>query len=287
MGVLGFVFIALGANNRWFRNDTHFQTVLQTAQGLSLNMPVIYKGFKIGSLKRFDLDSNGDTVNVDFVIFDNYTQYARLGSIVEIQTSPIGLGNQFLFYPGSGTTLLQAETIIPARYSPEALALESRGLAHIPNTTDSISTLIANVGSIITLINDALSGTNKSTLGRSLAGIETNLTHLESVLANLETLTARLDSMSADVDKDIAPLYRSLTASLASVSGILGNLDKTSAFMPDAMPDVAAALSQARRSLSSAEDVLTALLNNPLLKGGVPPKAADTPDVQGPRAVEF
>jgi phospholipid/cholesterol/gamma-HCH transport system substrate-binding protein len=70
-------------------------------------------------------------------------------------------------------------------------------------------------------------------------------------------------------------VYADLEASLHAVSETMKNLEKISAFLPSQLPQVAALLSELRTALKTAEDVLIALTNNPLLKKGIP-KAVDT-----------
>jgi phospholipid/cholesterol/gamma-HCH transport system substrate-binding protein len=110
------------------------------------------------------------------------------------------------------------------------------------------------------------------------------------VLEHINTLTAQIASpdgtVMAALDSN-GKVYADLTASLHSVSGILRSLEKTTDFVPSQLPQVAALLSDLHTALKSAEDVLIALTNNPLLKGGVPAHKETRAGGSRPRDMEF
>ncbi|MDR3301471.1 MAG: MlaD family protein [Spirochaetaceae bacterium] len=283
IAVLVFLIFIIGSNNRWFKKDLLYKTELNSASGLAKNMAVSYKGFKIGSIKDFNLteDANADAdarVKVVIAIYDEYCKYVREGSVVELVVSPIGLGNQFVFYPGRGTEQLPEYSFIPVKDSKAAKDLG--GLSNIPETSDSILLLIARANSVLDNVNAAIEGNEASTLGRTFLEVEDVLHSLKASLANIETLSAKLDAGDNSV-------YKSVESSLNSVSGILANIDKTAAYLPGDMPELSVVLSELRQGLLSAQDVLTALSNNPLLKGGIPERVHTQSNGTNPRDVQF
>jgi phospholipid/cholesterol/gamma-HCH transport system substrate-binding protein len=318
LGVVVFVVFMLGSSQRWFSQDYRFKTYFNSAAGLSQNMPVQYKGFTIGHVKSFDL-SEDDMVEVQFTIFDTYIDRVKEGSLVEVLVSPIGMGNQFMFYAGLGTRLVKEGETIPTVNSSEGKRLLATGLAVRPDRDDSINVIMNRAGTLLATLNDTLLevqnafvGTDQSELGRIImdvrkttsglpgimdtvpAEVENTMNRLmaqiEPVLKNLNALSAKLvdpdGAVMAVLDSEGA-VYADLVASLDAISGTLRNLEKTSEFIPTQLPQVAAVLADLHAALQTAEDVLVALTNNPLLKQGVPEHKETRAGGTRPRDLEF
>ncbi|MDR1950377.1 MAG: MlaD family protein [Spirochaetaceae bacterium] len=294
--VISVIFI-LGSHQRWFARDYLFKAYFESAAGLNPNMAVLYKGFTIGNVKALGLTER-DVVEVTIAIFDSYVDRVREGSLVELVVSPIGLGNQFRFYSGLGSRLLEEGETLPLVNSPEGKALIARGLVNVPGHEDSINqiitranTLLDNINTVTLQVQGALAGESETSLGRVVGGVEETvssvsgladdlrvslegiLTDMRPIISNLETLSGTLvdpEGLIPTVLDTRGPVYTSLEASLLSISAILRNLEKTSDFVPAQLPQVAGILEELREALALARNVLTALLNNPLLKKGVP-----------------
>jgi phospholipid/cholesterol/gamma-HCH transport system substrate-binding protein len=269
----------LGSNQRWFRKDYYYKALLNSASGITKNMSVTHKGFKIGNVTDFYLNENDD-VEVVFIIYDTYNNYVKTGSIVESRTSPIGLGNQFVFYPGAGEGQLPEDSFIPDINSAQAAKYIAEGLAVVPASSDSIAIMINRLNNLLGSVNNAISGNDATSLGRSVLSVENTLRRLESSLANVETI-------SGGIASETNPLFENIEKSLESLSGILSNLNKSSEYLPQEMPEISAAITELRQSLLSAEDVLKAMSNNPLLKGGVPERANTRSNGTNPRDIKF
>jgi phospholipid/cholesterol/gamma-HCH transport system substrate-binding protein len=116
------------------------------------------------------------------------------------------------------------------------------------------------------------------------------LDKINPILEDVNTLTGKLAApdgvVSAALDTS-GPLYTGLVDSLNSVSGILANLDRTTAFIPAQLPQIAAIIADLRTTIKTAEDVLVALTNNPLLKGGIPAQVEVQSSGTSPRDVSF
>ena len=311
---LVFVIVMLGRSQRWFSKDVSYTTILPSAGGLNENMSVQYRGFTIGNVKTFYLNDKDD-VAVIFVIHEKYKDRATLGSMVEVMVSPIGLGNQFLFHPGRGDPLAEG-SFIPAVGTPYARELIRQKLAAEPYHDDSISLLMNRASSLLDELNEALGqGSDETEIGqiirsvrKILAGaetlpgtvdqaVETALKTIEGlqaeltpILANINALTAELNDpdgllhTALNTDEDI---YQGLVKSLRSVSGILDNLDRTTAFIPGQLPQIAGLIVDLRVTIKTAEDVLVALTNNPLLRKGVPSRPETQGSGTGPRDIRF
>jgi len=307
---LAFVIVMLAKSQRWFAKDVEFSTVFPSAGGLSRNMAVQYKGFTIGSVKSFRL-TDDNNVEVIFVINEEYRNRVKKGSIVELQVSPIGLGNQFLFYPGKGE-VLEAGSFIPPYGSAQARELERQRLAEELQRDDSISVLMGRINSILGNLDAALGdvgdGTDRTAIGNIIDSLNRTLTGLEVVpkslentingidlqlrpiFANLNALTGELNDPDGliytllDTDKD---LYPGLIGILSNINALLNDLDKTIAFIPSQLPQVARLLIDLRGTLQTADDALTAITNNPLLKGGVPSRLDSQDSDISPRGIKF
>ncbi|GHT91440.1 hypothetical protein FACS1894140_2090 [Spirochaetia bacterium] len=325
LAALVFVVFMLGSTQRWFSRDYEFITYFDSATGLAKNMPLQYKGFTLGRLKSFDLTAD-DRVEVKFIIFDTYITRVTEGSLVDLEVSPIGLGNHFLFYPGLGLEPLAEGALVPSVTSFEGQALLAEGMGFIPKHDDSISlilnrvsALLDNVNNVVVDLEGAFVGTEATSLGRTLGGVEKTVAGvqqmtrdipaditrtvdaltltLDTVLGDLRPILANLETLSADIanpDGTIAailstdgPVYANLVSSLNSVSGTLRNLERTTDLIPAQMPQVAALIGELRTVLESVDKVLISLTNNPLLKNGVPARVETQPTGTSLRDINF
>jgi phospholipid/cholesterol/gamma-HCH transport system substrate-binding protein len=318
IAALVFVVFMLGSSQRWFSRDYNFITYFDSATGLAKNMALQYKGFTIGRLKSFDLAAD-DRVEVKFIIFDTYISRVTEGSMVDLEASPIGLGNHFLFYPGLGSEPLEEGALIPFVSTPEGAVLVMGGLGSVPKQNDSISMIISqvnttleNVNKVLVDVEGAFAGTDATSLGRTLGGVEkavagvqgmtetlpdTITDTLDTILGDLRPILANLEKVSADIanpDGTVASIldgegevYTNLVSALGSVSGTLRNLEKTTSFIPAQLPQVAAMITELRTVLQSVDDVLVSLTNNPLLKNGVPARVETQPTGTSLRDINF
>jgi phospholipid/cholesterol/gamma-HCH transport system substrate-binding protein len=329
IGFLVFAVFMLGKRHRWFAKDQSYSTHFDSASGLSVNMPVQYRGFTIGNVKSFDLTAD-DKVEVSFTIYDTYLDRVREGSLVEMRVNPIGIGGgQFLFYPGLLPNPPEGN-FIPSVHSDEGRDYLEQGLAIISGQDDSITviisrvnTLLQNLNSVTLQLRDAFRGTDtKTTLGRAIAELEKTLRgasslvgnvdaglkpslenagqitdHIERIAAQAELVIADLRTVAAELanPEGLAlrildaegPVYTNLKRSLNALSGTLESLELTAGTLPAQMPRVEALILDMRTALSAAEDVITALRNNPLLKNGIPDRARPGTGGTSPRDIPF
>ena len=312
MVILVFVIFMLGSSQRWFSRDYSFKTYCPTADGLSKNMPVQYKGFTIGRVRSFELV--GEQVEVRFTIFDTYIDRVRNGSLVEVLPSPISglMGNQFNFFPGMGKDLIPEGDTIPAVNSIEGRQLMAMGLAVHSERNDNINNIMGSVGTLLGTLNallkdmeEAFEGTERTSLGRTMGGIQQMaqklpadiedtitrlMTQIEPILVNLRHVSDKVSdpdgSIAAILDAD-GDVYKDLVKSLDALSGTLQNVEKTSQVLPSQAPQLAAMIVEVRALIATLQDVGTAAKNNPLLKGGVPEKKEINTGGANTRDMEF
>ena len=313
LAILIFVIFMLGRNQRWFAHDVEYKAYFSSASGISPNMPIQHRGFTIGHVKSLSL-ADDDRVEVIFTIFEEYSHRVTEGSLVEVQVSPIGLGNAFLFFPGRGTEQLPEGEEIPEINSMQARFLISMGMTNIPRATDGISNIMNQVNATLDTINVSLSGgigAEDYPLGQMLLNLEMITDSLNIVLKNIETITDRASDPSGTVmsilDSDGAfysgiedllaslsnildsegTLYSSLERAIASLAGIVENLEETSEFLPAMFPQLGILVFELNSTIRTLQDVLTAVANNPLLRGGIPERREVTPGGASPRNLEF
>jgi len=319
---LAFVIVMLGQAQRWFAKDMDFRTELSTAEGLSKNMAIQYKGFTIGNVTNFKLNKETEMVDVFLTIHEDYTGMVTEGSIVELQVGFISLlGSQFLFHPGKGKDPLKGN-LIPALDSDDAKELIRREMATITPSDDSIARILNQVNSLLGGVNLLLADLNAdlgpdeshtTDIGKLIGGISTTVNDipqildstidgvLNPVLAELRPLLNHVDDLLATLNEpggiitmldsdgalnetigSLPDLIGSLNDAIAPLPGLLENLDNTTASLPSQLPTL---LSQLRTVLRSVDDVLIGLANNPLLRGGVPERPVT--QTTGPRDIRF
>jgi phospholipid/cholesterol/gamma-HCH transport system substrate-binding protein len=302
------VIFMLGKQQRWFNQNFYYTAYFESAAGLGENMSIQYKGFTIGKVKSFKLMPD-DRVEVIFYLFDNYNYQAKLGSLVDVSISPIGLGNQFRFYPGLVERPLAEWDVIPTPGSVEGRRLIQSGIASVPASDDSIAVLLSRVTTtmedvdrVLITVNEALQGTDTSTLGRTLSGVESALASvsetvngtLSSVQASVQPILDDVKTLSGQVSDPhglIATtlagkgdVYTNLVASLQAVAGTLRSVERTTNILPSQVPGLIAEL---RTIIAGAENTITALNNNPLLKGGIPAQVQVQSSGTNPRNIAF
>jgi len=315
LAILVIVIFMLGKNQRWFVNDYEYKTYFSSASGVNRNMSVQYKGFKIGEVKgiklvnsRKQMDGSeiaDDCVEVIFTIYKEHGERVRTGSLVEMQSSPIpGLGNAFVFHPGTGKELIENGEFIPEVNSHEGKEVISGGYSTVAKADDSITNILNQVTGILETVNLALSGPKESKevpleqIIQNVLGIIEDLKVVTGALSeDLKPLINSLEdiaNMIADPDSAISsilnsegPIYTGLGEAISSLAGVIKNLEKTSEILPEQLPQIAVIIKELNTTVKSVQDVLTSISNNPLLKGGIPEQIETSPSSAGSRNDQF
>jgi phospholipid/cholesterol/gamma-HCH transport system substrate-binding protein len=186
-----------------------------------------------------------------------------------------------------------------------------------------VNTLLQNLNAVTLQLRDAFRGTDtKTTLGRTVTGLEETVRGASSLvgnadaalrpsLENAEQITERIARIAAQTESVVAdlkilsselanpdslalkildaggPVYVNLEKSLASIAGTMESLETTAGALPSQMSQVEAFLLDLRAALTAAEDVITALRNNPLLKNGIPDRVNPGTGGTSPRDISF
>jgi len=258
-------------------------------------MPVLYKGYTIGRVKKVEFNVAADRMDVQFSIFKEYTDKVKQGSRVDFLISPISAlgGNQFLFYPGRGLEEkpLPPGTLIPPANAPESRNLPDRNLTTAPPRDDGISNIINQVGITLGKLNEALGeGSEENKLTLIVDDLVKIVAELHPVIANFRELTEKFkepdNAVMAFLNSE-GDLYGNLDKTLEAASGTLQQLEGTIGDIHTQTPQLGATFSRLLTALKSVNQLLDSVKNNPLLKGGVPEQTETRAGGSSARNMEF
>ncbi|MDR0503073.1 MAG: MlaD family protein [Treponema sp.] len=222
LAILVFVVFMLGRSQRWFARDIQYKTYFTSAAGLSPNMSVQYKGFSMGRVKKIMLTEN-DTVEVNFIIFEEHRHRIKEGTLVEVVVSPIGLGNSFLLHPGRGKSEIPEGEVIPEINSQQAKFFIENRLVDKPETGDSIGNIVNQVNMLLDTINVALAGSQEMASSKEKSAddlaIGQILINVNDVIGGVKNI---VDPLSLRVD----PVLGEVQSLLAQVQALIDDLNK-------------------------------------------------------------
>ena len=233
------ILIMVGANQRWFARNYYYRSRFQSGAGISPGTSITLKGFTIGKISRIVLNAD-DTVDADLLIYDSYVSKVRKNSVLELTTSPLGLGGGLLFYPGKATAPMPEHSFIPSTDFEDGKQIVDAGFAEVPPHDDTITRLLANINPLIdninrtvinvnktvTTLNNALVGNNEPELGKIVGGVDSTVT-------NVKLTTADVNKTVAIVKDELPGLVAKTDSVLDSLKSIGSNLDQTTAAMRD------------------------------------------------------
>ena len=290
-GLIVFVF-ALGASQKWFVKKNLYYTYFASGSGFSVGMDVSYKGFSIGKIKGVSLEGSG--VRVEYYILSEYSEYVKENSLVELITSPIGLGSSFVFHPGKGPALLPSNSEIYRLDSLAAREIIETKKIRLESQEDSIGVLMKKVSSIMDNVNMLLFNINGALSGRTdrATPIKEIIANVSEITKNLSALTETLNSDDGAVPSLLGPnltdnfteVLKNITVITEELTSIAGNADS---LVDGALPEVDSALIQLNSVLIEVQDVLTGVKNNPLIRGGVPDRTTGKSSTTQFRSEDF
>jgi phospholipid/cholesterol/gamma-HCH transport system substrate-binding protein len=357
------ILIFVGINQRWFARNYSFASRFDSGAGLSVGMPLMLKGFEIGKVTKVSLNTQNQ-VDIELSIQDTYYDKVLPHSVIELASSPIGLGVTLRFHPGAEPgPPMEEDSFIPSLSTPEGRDLAERGLVVIPRGEDVIGSVISQVNPLLedvrtTLgqikrlvanVDTALAGKG-GPMGDAIAGLASTparvnrvvddtgarvadiTTRVNSVLdkidtvstdlieisratkgtlgtlsTNLESITANLKQTSEGLREtrglatrlldpkgsletilnDQNALYKQVDGALASTNAVIAQVRSFVEYINSTRPQISTILEKGRDTLDQGRDVLEAVKNNPLLRGGVPEQLPQTSTLKSYRDEEF
>lgn len=353
---VGVILVFIGVNQRWFARNYSFTSRFASGDGLAVGMPIMLKGFEIGRISRITLNPQNE-VDVLFYVRDTYYDRVHRYSVLELATSPIGLGVSLRFHSGKdGGPPLPEMSFIPSLDSEEGRELADRGLVDIPKGEDVIGSVIAKLNPILdetrmtiseirrtaTTLDMALNGrggpmgdmvvslsatpakVNKAVDGVSvrvntlldkLAAVSDNLqditvktrgvigdlsTNLDEISQNIKDMTRDLKNTQGLAKRLLDPkgsmdtflndqnqLYNQVEDSIKNADEIVAQLKSFMEFINSTRPQISSVLEKGSSALDKGNDVLEAAKNNPLLRGGVPPRIEPSGTLKSYRDEDF
>ncbi len=357
------ILIFVGFNQRWFARNYGFTSRFDSAGGLIVGMPIMLKGFEIGQISRIALNE-ANQVDIAFSVQDTYYDKVLPNSVLELTSSPIGLGVSLRFHPGAGRgPPVEEGSFIPSLDLPEGRRLVEEGLVVIPKGEDVIGSVIAKVNPILEEVRTTLAQIKKlvATVDTALAGkggpvgeavtglaampakvnrvvdevgakvnditgrvnsvldkidavsvdlteisrstkgtLGTLSTNLESITENLKVtseglkdtrgLVTRLLDPKGSLDtilNDQNALYKQVDAALQSTNAVIAQVKGFVDYINSTQPQISSILEKGRDALDQGKDVLEAVKNNPLLRGGIPAQKEQTSTLKSYRDEDF
>jgi phospholipid/cholesterol/gamma-HCH transport system substrate-binding protein len=298
------ILILLGINQRWFAKDYYYWSVFKSAGGLSVGMPIRLKGFEIGKISTISL-TRDNLVEIEFYVQDTYYDKVLPNSVLELSSNPLGLGGGMFFHPGKGPAEPLPEfSYIPSMDLEEGKQLVADDLVDRPAGEDPIGEVIANLGPILSQVdstlvaieetvqslNDSINGIGPGPLTGLIVELENTAEQMNSVLKQLEMAAANINQLTggmtdptglakklldpkgsiATILDDDNELYEEIAKSVEDLNTIIDELAEFVSFVNTTQPQISGILEKGKKTLDQGRDVLEAVKNNPLIRGGVP-----------------
>jgi phospholipid/cholesterol/gamma-HCH transport system substrate-binding protein len=263
------ILIFIGVNQRWFARNYYFTSRFSSGDGLAPGMPIMLKGFEIGKVSRISLNERNE-VDVDFYVQDTYYDRVKRNSVLDLTSSPIGLGVSLKFYPGKNQDPPMPEhSFIPALDTEQGRRLQEEGLVVIPRGEDVIGSVIAQINPLLseiraavtdirhvtTTVDAGLSG-KSGPMGTMVNGLSTTPARVnqavDSVSVKVNTLVDKLNVISDNLN-DISVQARGVVGDFST------NLDVISRNLKDMTGDLKNTQGLAKRLLDPKGSVDTFL----------------------------
>jgi phospholipid/cholesterol/gamma-HCH transport system substrate-binding protein len=315
------ILIFMGINQRWFAKDYSFVSKFISGEGLNRGMSVSLKGFTIGAVDQIELLED-NTVQIRFHIYDTYYDRVRPNSVLELSTSPIGIGGGGLkIHPGISSEEPLAEgSYIPSTDFPEGKILAAQGLAIGLDKEDAISSVVNRIGPILDSTHATIKSLNStlSTIDNTLKGDQEGplmdimketysvLAALDESLQNLGGITAHIEEMSAELTEtqglvkklldpkgsvalllDDEELYRNIVGIMSELEKSVAEISSFAGYVNSQQPNITALLKEGEATMDESQAVMEGLQNNPLLRGGISEKPAEPATFRGMRPGEY
>ena len=210
------ILILMGFNQRWFAKDYQFTSRFQSADGLNPGQAIELKGFQIGSVDKILLNAD-NSVEIEFHIYDIYWEKVKQNSVLELFTSPIGLGGGLVLHPGKhrGPPIPDG-SYVPSLDFPEGRKLVAEGKVEIPEKVDKVASIINSVGPLLENVDAAVVSINRliTEVNDSLTGTSEGVT--SDIVKDVRDITTRLNVILADTSERLDLI-------LTETQGTIGN----------------------------------------------------------------
>ena len=288
-------------------------------------MSIKLRGFEIGKISRIELTKE-NRVTVDLEIYDTYYPKIKPNSVLELVSSPIGIGGGLVFLPGKndleplveGTFIFSTDTTEGKAMVDQGLVDKLQGNEAIAGIINQVEPLLTEVRSTVTNVNLLLTQVNKALDGTSGAPAPGMVGQLQSLLGNINSTIHNVNQTILSISGDIArvtadiqdakgliPKLLDPKGSMASllddnnalfnqIQGMLRQLNDTikevntfSRFINKQSPQITGILEESKQAIKQSQDVLEELSINPLLRGGITEKKLQNDTFRAFREEDF
>jgi uncharacterized protein YoxC len=168
--------------------------------------------------------------------------------------------------------------------------------AKVNSAVDGMSTRVNTLLDKMAVISGNLQEITSTTRGvvgdlsANLDEISQNIKEMTRDLKNTQGLAKRLLDPKGSIDtflNDQNQLYNQVEDSIKNADEIIAQLRSFMEFINSTRPQISNVLEKGSSALDKGNDVLEAAKNNPLLRGGVPPKTEPPTSLQSYRDEDF
>ncbi|TVQ98923.1 MAG: MCE family protein [Spirochaetaceae bacterium] len=304
---LGFLFailISIGSNQRWFARNYRYYSVFSSAAGVSVGLPITFRGFQVGRVTAVRLTEDNE-VHVDFFIQDTFYDRVWEHSLIQLVSNPLGIGGGLVFHQGMfPSDPIPEGSLIPTITSAQGRELVRSNLVRLPDQDDTINQLIDQVGPIMRNVEEiteiltvvladiaaTMQGTGEGPIQDMVNQTNRLLREAETVMVNASTISDNVAAITEEfrdptgivprlldpsgsiatfLDDDDA-LFLQIEAILEGMNRSINEVADFATFVNAQSPELLFMLEEGREALSVGQDVLEGLRNNPLLRGGIP-----------------
>jgi ABC-type transporter Mla subunit MlaD len=258
--VLGTISMIL-IKNKTFKSKVKFHTKLNTARGLSGFPPIYFKGYTIGKVSSYTLDSDLQ-ITVEFYIYEEYSNLFFEKTLIEKNENIIS--NQItdfrIILPKKEfRSIRQTDNrYVLERSTKKATELALAG--EIEGGRDGISGIVDKVN----LILDRFDNNNTS---EKLVTFVTELT--EMTKKSKETIASYNSVNNPKVKKEFEKIFKQVSSSVSTIEQNLTFLRGILKVLHQNKNEITPILLKTNRTLDNAQDTLEGINNNPLIRGGI------------------
>jgi len=170
--------------------------------------------------------------------------------------------------------------------------------------SNEISTLVKSLNRSLNTVDQVLATTSANPSGllspanqASISSMLTSMARLASQMEDPKGLVPKLldpqGSLKTLLDdknqlfNELSDLLKQANGTLAQVTSTVADLKGLTNYLTSSTPEFSGLLQDTQNTIKKAGDVMEGLSNNPLLKGGIPEKKAQTSTIQGQRDESF
>lgn len=192
-----------------------------------------------------------------------------------------------------GPILDKVDTIL---YSVNEVALSLDNALKGQEENNQLGSLLHSTDTLLTSVDDIMRGRDEGPVGNMIENVSSasaaiddsifKITRdLTALAQDLKLITGNIEQMTS-LEED-NPLYQDVDEILERVKGMVGEIEDFASFITGTSPQISGLLEESRAALVKTQDVMEALKNNPLLRGGVPKKREQATTYRGYRDEEF